>query len=113
MIAAQLGAASPWAWAAAGLGMALVVASFAEVEEALYYSILPTATPYARNAIFSGMYPDDIAERFPEWWGRETEGSLNAFEDRLFRVALLENAPRLGVVRPDAGEAVGLQLDAD
>ena len=31
MIAAQLGAASPWAWAAAGLGMALVVASFAEV----------------------------------------------------------------------------------
>jgi CheY-like chemotaxis protein len=56
-----------------------------EVEEALYYSILPTATPYSRNAIFSGMFPDDIAEHFPEWWKRESEGSLNSFEDQLFQ----------------------------
>lgn len=56
----------------------------AEVEEALYYSILPTATPYSRNAIFSGMFPDDIAALYPDWWGRDTEGSLNAFEDELF-----------------------------
>src|SRR5690606_27779694 len=56
----------------------------AEVEEALYYSILPTATPYSRNAIFSGMFPDDIAALYPDWWSRETEGSLNAFEDELF-----------------------------
>ncbi|MDR0788043.1 MAG: bifunctional response regulator/alkaline phosphatase family protein [Gemmatimonadota bacterium] len=55
-----------------------------EVEEALYYSILPTATPYSRNAIFSGMFPDAIAEEYPDWWSREMEGSLNAFEDQLF-----------------------------
>jgi DNA-binding response OmpR family regulator len=62
-----------------------LLASAAEVEEALYYSILPSATPYSRNAIFSGWYPDQIAERYPGWWGREVEGSLNSFEDELFR----------------------------
>ena len=61
-----------------------LVNNVGEVEEALYYSILPTATPYSRNAIFSGMYPDEIAEQNPEWWSRESEGSLNGFEDRLF-----------------------------
>jgi hypothetical protein len=61
-----------------------LIAGIAEVEEALYYSILPTATPYSRNAIFSGMYPDDIAEIWPDWWKRESEGSLNGFEDQLF-----------------------------
>jgi hypothetical protein len=55
------------------------------VEEALYCSILPTATPFSRNAIFSGMYPDGVAERIPGWWQREGEGSLNANEAELFR----------------------------
>ncbi len=62
-----------------------LLGSLAEVEEALYCSILPSATPYSRNAIFSGKYPDDIAELFPGWWERDSEGSLNAFEDQLFR----------------------------
>jgi DNA-binding response OmpR family regulator len=57
----------------------------AQVEEALYASILPTATPFSRNAIFSGMYPDGVARRVPGWWGREGEGSLNADEAMLFR----------------------------
>jgi CheY-like chemotaxis protein len=39
-----------------------------DVEEVLHYSILPTATPYARNAIFSGQFPDRIAEDHPAWW---------------------------------------------
>ena len=58
---------------------------FAQVEEALYSSILPTATPFSRNAIFSGMYPDGVARRIRGWWGREGEGSLNADEALLFR----------------------------
>ena len=36
--------------------------------EELYCSILPTATQYARNAIFSGLMPKDIASMFPELW---------------------------------------------
>lgn len=43
------------------------------VEEDLYFSILPTATQYARNAIFSGLMPNKIAELFPELWVDEDE----------------------------------------
>jgi hypothetical protein len=62
-----------------------ILAAHAEVEEALYYSILPSATPYSRNAIFSGWFPDDIAKEYPGWWEREGEGGLNGFEDALFQ----------------------------
>jgi len=58
-----------------------------ELEESLYCGILPSATPYARNALFSGWFPDEIAARYPGWWGTD-EGSLNAFEDELLRVQL-------------------------
>ncbi|MGH7446919.1 MAG: response regulator [Longimicrobiales bacterium] len=58
-----------------------------DIEESLYSSILPTATPYSRNAIFSGQFPDEIAALRPEWW-KIDEGSLNAFEDELLREQL-------------------------
>lgn len=38
------------------------------IDEQLYFSLLPTATQYARNAIFAGMTPDEIAGRFPHLW---------------------------------------------
>ncbi|MBQ9286744.1 MAG: PglZ domain-containing protein [Bacteroidaceae bacterium] len=38
------------------------------VDESLYCSILPTATQYARNAIFSGLMPNIISEMFPDLW---------------------------------------------
>lgn len=39
-----------------------------DIDEQLYMSILPTATQYARNAIFSGLMPNKIAEMFPDLW---------------------------------------------
>lgn len=42
-------------------------------DEQLYTSILPTATQYARNAIFSGLMPVDIARMFPHLWVDEDE----------------------------------------
>jgi CheY-like chemotaxis protein len=60
-----------------------------DIDEELYSSILPTATPYSRNAIFSGKFPDEIAKERPEWWEQE-EGSLNAFEDELLVEQLRE-----------------------
>jgi len=60
-----------------------------EIEEELYYSILPTATPYSRNAIFSGQFPDRIAADRPGWWDRiEEEGSMNDFEEDLLALQL-------------------------
>jgi hypothetical protein len=44
-----------------------------DIDEELYCSILPTATQYARNAIFSGLMPNKIAEMFPELWVDEDE----------------------------------------
>ncbi len=43
------------------------------IDEDLYCSILPTATQYARNAIFSGLMPNKIAEMFPDLWVDEDE----------------------------------------
>lgn len=61
-----------------------------DIEERFHYSILPTATRYARNALFSGLYPDEIAASFPERYGdSEEEGSLNAHEEEFLREQLL------------------------
>ena len=44
-----------------------------EIDEDVYCSILPTATQYARNAIFSGLMPVQIAQMFPDLWVDEDE----------------------------------------
>ena len=44
-----------------------------DIDEKLYCTILPTATQYARNAIFSGLMPTQIAQMFPELWVDEDE----------------------------------------
>lgn len=55
------------------------------VEEEIYSSILPTATQYSRNAIFSGMMPADIATRYPDMWlNDDDEGGKNMHEEELF-----------------------------
>jgi CheY-like chemotaxis protein len=55
---------------------------FRMVEEDTFYSILPTATQYSRNAIFAGMLPVDIQKKFPNDWKYDDEdGGKNASED--------------------------------
>ncbi len=56
-----------------------------EEELGTYYSVLPTATPFSRNSIFSGMLPIDIAKRFPEYWttSAEMDNSRNRNEHQL------------------------------
>ena len=52
--------------------------------EDIYCSILPTATQYARNAIFSGLMPLDIQKLHPDYWLNDhEEGSKNQFEQEL------------------------------
>ncbi|MBP6672511.1 MAG: response regulator, partial [Bacteroidetes bacterium] len=38
------------------------------IEKEYYFSILPTATPYSRNAIFSGLFPLELEQRYPDLW---------------------------------------------
>jgi DNA-binding response OmpR family regulator len=71
----------------------LVSDLFKVEEQGLFYSILPTATQYARNALFAGMMPGDIEKRFPgKWLSEDAEGSKNAYEEEF----LLEQLKRLG-----------------
>jgi CheY-like chemotaxis protein len=54
-----------------------------DVELQHHYSILPTATPYSRNSIFSGLLPLEIARRFPKTWANAAndEHSRNRHEE--------------------------------
>ena len=53
-------------------------------DDDIYYSILPTTTQYARNALFSGMMPLEIRKRYPQYWKDEQEeGTKNQFESEL------------------------------
>lgn len=58
-------------------------------EEELYFSILPTATQYARNAIFSGLLPAKIEEMFPDLWvDEESEEGKNLNESPLIQTLM-------------------------
>ena len=60
-----------------------------EIDEDVYCSILPTATQYARNAIFSGLMPEQIHKMFPELWVDEDEDEgKNLNEEPLIRTQL-------------------------
>ena len=59
-----------------------VVANYYKLEkEVPYYAILPTATQYARNAIFSGLTPLEMEKQFPQYWKNDPEeGGKNLYE---------------------------------
>jgi CheY-like chemotaxis protein len=75
-----------------------VIENYYRIEnEEITYSILPTATQYARNAFFAGLLPSEIEKRFPNYWVNEgDEGTRNQFESELFG----EQLKRLGVQIP-------------
>ena len=60
-----------------------------DIDEDMYMSILPTATQYARNAIFSGLMPNKIAEMFPDLWvDEDEEEGKNLNEEPLIQTQL-------------------------
>ena len=57
--------------------------------EEIIYSILPTATQYARNAFFAGLMPSEIQKKFPQYWvGEDEEGGKNMYEKELLETQL-------------------------
>ena len=72
-----------------------VVNNYYKLEkEVSYFSILPTATQYARNAIFSGLLPLEMEKKFPQFWKNDTdEGGKNLHEGEF----LTEQLKRLGL----------------
>lgn len=86
-----------------------VVSQVFDIDTAHYFSLLPTATPYARNALFSGLFPAEIAERFPAWWGDGDEESLNQHEREL----LVEQLRALRGETPVRYHKITTAFDAD
>ncbi len=66
---------------------------FAITEEDVVFSILPTATHYARNAFFAGLLPSEIAKRFPNLWKNEEDDGGKNMHEKDFLEA---NLKRLG-----------------
>jgi DNA-binding response OmpR family regulator len=67
---------------------------FRLVNEDMFSSILPTATQYARNAMFAGLMPSEIKRRFPDKWKDENDQeSKNQFESDF----LADNLRRAGI----------------
>jgi CheY-like chemotaxis protein len=59
---------------------------YRNIEEDIYFSILPTATQFSRNSIFAGLMPSAIAETMPELWvNDDEEEGKNNFEEELFK----------------------------
>ena len=58
-------------------------------KEITFYSILPTATQYARNAIFSGLMPSEMEKKHPDYWKNDTEeGGKNLYENEFLTAQL-------------------------
>lgn len=69
--------------------LSTILADKFQVDEELYVSILPTATQYARNAIFSGLMPGQIAQMFPDLWvGEDEEEGKNLNEEPLIKTQM-------------------------
>lgn len=87
-----------------------------------YYGLLPTATQYARNSIFAGLYPLDIKERYPQYWVSETnseEHKLNAYEKQLLeawierrRLKLKNNPTYIKIFDTDFGNKIEKSIES-
>ncbi|MBC8046424.1 MAG: bifunctional response regulator/alkaline phosphatase family protein, partial [Fimbriimonadaceae bacterium] len=70
----------------------LITESFKLVSEDYFYSILPTATQYCRNAIFAGLTPAEIEKRMPNLWlNDEDEGGKNLQEPEFLKDNIVRN----------------------
>jgi len=61
-----------------------ILGEYFNIKKNYYYSILPTATPFSRNSIFAGEFPDTVAKLYPDLWDRDSnEASRNRHERQL------------------------------
>jgi CheY-like chemotaxis protein len=83
-----------------------------KIQKEYYYSILPTATPYARNSLFSGLFPSEIEKNYPDLWqsGNDDEKSMNKYEKELLqalldrrRIKLRSELKYIKIIDPEVG----------
>ncbi len=83
------------------------------IEKDFYLGILPSATPYARNAIFSGYFPSDIERVFPDLWASKDDDdySMNKYEKEFLekllerrRIKLRNDLKYIKIIDPEYGK---------
>ena len=88
--------------------------SLFNIQKDYYYSILPTATPYSRNALFAGLYPSEIEKHYPDLWSTmsDDENSMNKYEKDLLqlllnrrKVTLKNDLKYMKIIDPDVGRS--------
>ena len=82
------------------------------IQKDYYFSILPTSTPYARNSLFSGLFPSDIEKYYPKLWqgNDDDERSMNKHEKELLqllidrkKIKLRNELKYLKIIDPEVG----------
>lgn len=87
-----------------------------KIEKDYYFAILPTATPYARNALFAGLFPSDIEKNYPQYWAtgddEADERSMNKYEKELLqlmldrkRIKLRNELKYIKIIDPEVGRS--------
>ena len=65
-------------------------------DDGLFFSIIPTTTQFARNAMFAGLMPAEIEKKYPQYWVNENqEGHKNQYENELLHENLRRNGLNL------------------
>lgn len=84
------------------------------IQKEYYYSILPTATPYSRNALFAGLYPAEIEKYYPDLWSSmsDDENSMNKYEKDLLqlllnrkKISLRNELKYIKIIDPEVGRS--------
>lgn len=76
----------------------LIEQYFRVEKDNMYYSIIPTTTQYARNALFAGLMPNDIRNRYRKYWVDENEeGTKNQYEKELLQELLNRHGKKYSI----------------
>ncbi len=90
------------------------LAELFNIQKDYYYSILPTATPYSRNALFAGLFPSEIEKNYPDLWTtmNDDENSMNKYEKDLLqnlllrkRISLKNELKYVKIIDPEVGRS--------
>lgn len=101
------------------LVMEEMLSSFYTMQKDYYYGILPTATPYARNAIFAGLFPSEIEANYPDLWQgkNDDDHSQNKYEKELIekllqrkRVSLRSGVRYVKIIDTDFGKKIESEI---
>ncbi len=97
-----------------------ILAEHYRLQTKLYFSILPSATPYARNALFSGLFPAELQRAYPKIWsrGQADPSSHNRYEHELMDrqldrlgITLDGDTKYIKILDPEEGESLVRRLN--